>query len=286
MPRFAYVNGRYLPHRDACVHVEDRGYQFGDGVYEVVAILQGGMIDEALHLDRLERSLRALRIAMPVTRQVLAMAMRELVRRNGVRNGLVYLQITRGVSPRDHKFPANSVPPALVMTTRRVSYERHRRAANGVGVITIPDIRWQRCDIKSVALLPNCLGKQQAVEAGAYEAWQVDPQGLVTEGTSSNAWIVTQDGHLLTRPVGNEILSGITRATILRIAGEEGLHIEERAFSVGEAKAAREAFLSSATSFVTPVVRIDDAVLGDGTPGALTRRLTEWYWAYSSGGRE
>ncbi|MGE4220969.1 MAG: D-amino-acid transaminase [Alphaproteobacteria bacterium] len=284
MPRFAYVNGRYLPHPKACVHVEDRGYQFGDGVYEVVAILDGCPIDEALHLDRLERSLRELRIAMPMTRAALTMAMRELVRRNGIRNGLVYMQVTRGVAPRDHKFPTQS-DPSLVMTTKRMSHERHRHAAAGVSVITIPDIRWKRCDIKSVSLLPNCLGKQQAVEAGAYEAWQVDDEGLVTEGTSSNAWIVTQDGHLLTRATGNEILSGITRASILRLAEEEGLAIEERPFSVEEAKAAREAFLSSATSFVTPVVRIDGAVLGDGRPGPLTRRLTEWYWSYSSGGR-
>ncbi len=285
MARFAYVNGRYLPHSKACVHVEDRGYQFGDGVYEVVAILGGRPIDEALHLDRLERSLRELRIGMPMGRKGLTMAMRELVRRNGVRNGLVYLQITRGVAPRDHKFPAVS-DPSLVMTTKRMSHDRHRSAAAGVRVITIPDIRWQRCDIKSIALLPNCLGKQQAVEAGAYEAWQVDADGLVTEGTSSNAWIVTGDGRLMTRPTGCEILGGITRATILRIAGEEGLVIEERPFSVTEAQNAREAFLSSATSFVTPVVQVDDIVIGDGRPGPLTARLTEWYWAYSTGGRE
>lgn len=285
MPRFAYVNGRYLPHSKACVHVEDRGYQFGDGVYEVVAILGGRPIDETLHLDRLERSLRELRIGMPMGRKGLMMTMHELVRRNGVRNGLVYLQITRGVAPRDHKFPAVS-DPTLVMTTKRMSHERHRSAAAGVKVITIPDIRWQRCDIKSTSLLPNCLGKQQAVEAGAYEAWQIDADGLVTEGTSSNAWIVTGDGHLMTRPTGSEILGGITRATILRIAGEEGLAIEERPFSVAEAQRAREAFLSSATSFVTPVVQVDDKVIGDGRPGPLTSRLTEWYWAYSMGGRE
>jgi len=284
MPRFAYVNGRYLPHAQASVHVEDRGYQFSDGVYEVVAILDGRLIDEALHLDRLERSLRELRIAMPMTRPVLGMAMRELVRRNRLRDGNVYLQVTRGVAPRDHKFPAVA-DPTLVMTTKRVSRERLRRTAGGVKVITIPDIRWQRCDIKSIALLPNCLGKQAAVDAGAFEAWQVDSGGLITEGTSSNAWIVSSDGRLITRATGSEILSGITRATILRIAGEEGLAIEQRAFSVDEAKAAREAFLSSATSFVTPVVQIDDAVIADGRPGPLTGRLMAWYWDYSSGGR-
>ncbi|MEM9683012.1 MAG: aminotransferase class IV, partial [Pseudomonadota bacterium] len=215
MARLAYVNGRYVPHESASVHIEDRGYQFADGVYEVVTILGGRMIDEEPHLDRLERSLRELEIAMPMTRQVLKMVMRELVRRNRMRDGLLYMQITRGVSPRDHKYPDASLAPSVVMTTRQAEYANNAKFADGVKVITIPDIRWDRCDIKTVSLLPNCIGKTTAARAGAYEAWQVDGDGMITEGTSSNAWIVTHDDKLVTRPATNAILNGITRLSIL-----------------------------------------------------------------------
>ena len=283
MARQAYVNGRYVPHDSAAVHIEDRGYQFADGVYEVVTIVGGRMIDEEPHLDRLERSLRELEIAMPMNRTVLKMVMRELVRRNRITDGLLYMQITRGVSPRDHKYPGASVKPSVVMTTRQADYANNAKFADGVNVITIPDIRWQRCDIKTVSLLPNCIGKTTAARAGAYEAWQVDADGMVTEGTSSNAWIVTHDGKLVTRPATYAILNGITRLSILRIAREEGITFEERPFSVEEAKAAREAFTSSATSFATPVIKIDDATIGDGKPGPLSRRIFACYMDYCRG---
>jgi D-alanine transaminase len=282
MAKLAYVNGRYLPHRDAAVHIEDRGYQFADGVYEVVTVAAGRMIDEAPHLDRLERSLAEIKIAMPMSRKALQLVSRELIRRNGLRNGLLYMQVTRGVAPRDHKFPA-AQKPALVMTTKHIDFAGQSKFTDGVSVITIPDQRWARRDIKTIALLPNCLGKQQAAEAGAYEAWQVDGDGLVTEGTSSNAWIVTRDGRLVTRHLGNEILHGVTRRTVLAIAAEEGIRFEERPFDLVEARSASEAFVTSASSFVTPVVRIDDTVLGDGKPGPLSKRLLAWYRDYAEG---
>ena len=282
MARYAYVNGRYAPHGDAAVHIEDRGFQFADGVYEVVPIVNSRMVDAGPHLDRLERSLSELTIAMPLSRKVLELVMDELIARNGVNEGLIYMQVTRGVSPRDHKFPSG-VRPSIVMTTKRVRFLTQKKLSDGVKVITIPDIRWTRCDIKTVALLPNCMGKTEAAAAGAYEAWQVDGDGMVTEGTSSNAWIVTHDDKLVTRPAGHEILRGVTRQTLLRIAAEAGLTFEERPFSVEEAKSARETFLSSATSFVTPVVELDEVTIGDGTPGPLSRRLQGWYLDYCAG---
>ena len=282
MARYAYVNGRYVPHGDAAVHIEDRGFQFADGVYEVVPIVNSRMVDAGPHLDRLERSLSELTIAMPLSRKVLELVMDELIARNGVNEGLIYMQVTRGVSPRDHKFPSG-VRPSIVMTTKRVRFLTQKKLSDGVKVITIPDIRWTRCDIKTVALLPNCMGKTEAAAAGAYEAWQVDGDGMVTEGTSSNAWIVTDDDQLVTRPAGHEILRGVTRQTLLRIAAEAGLTFEERPFSVEEAKSARETFLSSATSFVTPVVELDEVTIGDGTPGPLSRRLQGWYLDYCAG---
>jgi D-alanine transaminase len=282
MARLAYVNGRYVQHSHAAVHIEDRGFQFADGVYEVIPIVNQRMIDPQQHLDRLESSLLEMNITMPASRRVLELVVDELIDRNGVFEGLVYMQVTRGVAPRDHKFP-KGVQPSIVITTKRARFLTQNNLRDGVKVITIPDIRWNRCDIKTVSLLPNCMGKTQAAAAGAYEAWQVDREGLVTEGTSSNAWIVTDDDKLLTRPVGHEILRGVTRQSLLRIADEEGLTIEEQAFSVEEAKAAREAFVSSATSFVTPVVSIDDTTIGDGTPGPLSRHLQGWYLDYCTG---
>lgn len=282
MARFAYVNGRYVPHREGSVHIEDRGYQFGDGVYEVIPIVEDRLVDAGPHLDRLDRSLAEMRIEWPVSRNVLEMVMAELIARNRVSEGLIYMQVTRGVAPRDHKFPANA-KPSLVMTTRKVRFRDQKKLSDGVKVITIPDIRWARCDIKTISLVPNCIGKTEAAEAGAYEAWQVDDGGFVTEGTSSNAWIVTDDDRLLTRPATQDILRGVTRQSLLRIAAEEGLSFEEKPFTVDEAKAAREAFASSATSFVTPVVQIDDTILGNGAPGFLSRRLQRWYLAYCEG---
>ncbi len=282
MPRYAYVNGQYVPHDRAAVHIEDRGYQFADGVYEVVIIVGGRPVDEGPHLDRLERSLSELAIAMPMSRRALQLVCHELIRRNGVRNGLIYMQVTRGVAPRDHKYPAG-VSPALVLMTKHIDFAAQPKFTDGVKVITIPDIRWARRDIKTVSLLPNCMGKQQAKEADAYEAWLVDGDGNVTEGTSSNAWIVTREGQLVTRQLSNDILHGVTRRTILAIAAEEGVPFDERPFSVVEARQAREAFVTSATSFVTPVVQIDDVAIGEGRPGPLSRRLLDWYRDYAAG---
>lgn len=274
----AFVNGRYLPHAQARVAVEDRGFQFADGVYEVVAIVEGRLVDVDGHMDRLARSLGELRIAWPMSRPALSLVMRELIRRNGVTTGLIYLQITRGAAPRDFKFPVPAVRPTLVMTVRRVArFGSPAQLADGVAVITIPDIRWLRRDIKSVSLLPQVLGKQQAVEAAAFEAWMVDTDGLVTEGCSSNAWIVTADGTLVTRPTDHLILAGVTRGSLLRLADELGIAVDLRPFSVAEACTAREAFLSSATTFALPVTRLDDQPVGDGQPGDLTRRLRQAY---------
>jgi D-alanine transaminase len=283
MSRIAYVNGRYLPHRHAMVHVEDRGFQFADGAYEVIAIKDSVLVDEGLHLRRLERSLGELRIGRPMSDGAFRLVLREVVRRNGVDNGIVYMQVTRGAAPRDFPFP-KAARPSVVMTARRARPIDPRLIDEGAKVITIPDIRWGRPDIKSVALLPNALGKQQAKEAGAYEAWQVDRDGYVTEGTSSNAWIVTDEGDVVTRQADTSILNGVTRLGLLRILAEEGRRFVERPFTVAEAKAAREAFLTSASNFVLPVVRIDGAPVAAGRPGPLTRRLRDWYTRYAAAG--
>ena len=279
MPRFAYVNGRYVPHAEASVHIEDRGYQFADGVYEVVPVLNGRMIDEEPHLDRLDHSLRELRIGRPMSRAVLKLILRELLRRNGLTDGLLYMQVTRGVAPRDHKFP-KAARPALVVTTKRTKPTPAALVENGVRVITVPDIRWKRCDIKSVSLLPNVLAKQQAVETGAFEAWQIDERGLITEGSSTNAWIVTEDGVLVTRNANEAILNGITRQAVIRLTNAAGVAFEQRPFSLAEAKTAREAFLTSSSGHVLPITRIDDTVVGDGRPGEITRRLRAAYLDY------
>lgn len=279
MSRVAYVNGRYVPHRHAMVHVEDRGYQFADGVYEVIAVAKGKFVDNEPHLDRLERSLRELSIAPPMSRRAFEFIMREVVRRNGVDNGIVYIQITRGVASRDHAFPAHP-KTQLVMTARRARPAPARISEQGVSAITLPDLRWRRCDIKSVSLLPNILAKQKAKEAGAYEALLVDDEGMVTEGSSTNAWIVTRDGQLVTRSLSSSILAGITRARVLALAAEEGLAVVERAFSAEEAKAAREVFVTSTTSYVTPITQVDDKVIANGRPGTISVRLREHYLQY------
>ena len=271
MSRFAYVNGRFTRHRDAAIHIEDRGYQFADAVYEVIAIQNGSFVDEGPHLDRLDRSLGELRMAPPVARSALKRILRETVRRNRVRDGIVYLQVSRGVARRDHAFPAHR-KSSLVVTARSMK-PKSAALADGVVVVTTEDIRWKRCDIKTVGLLPNVLAKQRAVEAGAYESWMVTPDGDVTEGTSANAWIVTAGREVVTRPPTNAILNGITRRTVRAIAEREGYAVVERVFSLNEARAAAEAFLTSTTSHVMPVVRIDDRPVGDGRPGPLTAAL-------------
>ena len=278
MSRIAYVNGRYLPRGEAAVSVEDRGFQFADGVYEVCEVRGGRLVDERRHLARLDRSLRELRIARPMSQAALAVVLRETVRRNRVRDGIVYLQVTRGTAPRDFPFPADGTPPSVVVTARSNDLSRLERvAAEGIAVITAPDIRWQRVDIKSVALLPNVLAKQAARDRGAREAWLVDARGYVTEGASSNAWIVSRDGVLITRPLGNDILPGITRSVVLDLVRAQGLGFEERAFTVEEAYAAREAFVTSASQIVQPVVAIDGRPVGNGAPGLVATALRRDY---------
>lgn len=281
MPRTAYVNGMYVDHRDAVVHVEDRGYQFADGVYEVIHLFRGRLIDAEPHLDRLDRSLRELQMAWPLSRAALGVTMREIVRRNRFATGLLYIQVTRGVAPRDHKFPA-SARSSLVMTVRPIPEFPDHMRNEGVGVITIPDIRWARRDIKSVSLLPNVLGKQAAAEAGVYEAWMVDDDGFVTEGTSSNAWIVTGEGVLVTRPASHDILRGITRQVILELASELDIPFEERNFTRDEAYNAREAFMSNSSQFVTPVTQIDDQSVANGDPGSFSLALHARYIQFMS----
>lgn len=281
MPRFCYVNGRYLPHREGFVHIEDRGYQFADGVYEVIPVYQGRMIDAVPHLDRLDYSLGELRIAPPMGRRALELVIQTLMDRNGLTNGLVYLQVTRGVAPRDHKFP-KAVPSALVITTKQTKPVPATYIEEGVNVVTRPDIRWQRRDIKSISLLPNILAKQEAVEQGGYEAWLVDEKGLITEGSSTNAWIVTAGrdggpGEIVTRPRSHDILSGITRLAVIALAQEQNLRLVERAFSVEEALGAQEAFLTSSSAFVLPVTKIDGRAVGAGKPGTYTQRLRQIY---------
>ena len=278
MPRIAYVNGRYIDHRKAAVHVEDRGYQFADGVYEVCEIARGFIVDAERHLDRLDRSLSELAMDWPIHRSALMVVIREVVRRNRVRDGLVYLQVTRGVAPRDHVFPA-STRPSLVVTAKKIDQDKVRlRAETGMKVITVPENRWDRVDIKTVGLLPNVLAKQKAKEAGAHEAWFVDPDGTVKEGASTNAWIVTQDGVLVTRPADHGILRGITRTTLFDVAASLGLRIEERAFTVEEALAAREAFLSSATTLATSIVAIDGHPVANGHPGSVALSLRQAFF--------
>jgi D-alanine transaminase len=280
MSRIAYVDGSYRPHREAGVHIEDRGYQFADGVYEVIAVRGGQLVDEGPHLRRLRRSLRELRIEGGLGDGPLGVVMREVIRRNGVRDGIVYLQITRGAAPRDHAFP-NAPRPVLVVTARRSRPPNPKLGEEGIAIITIPDIRWQRCDIKSVALVANVLGKQQAREAGAYEAWQVDLLGRITEGTSTNAWIVTGDNVVVTRFVDNAILNGVTRLALIEIIEREGYRFAERTFTVAEAKFAREAFLTSTTSDLLPVVSIDGHMIADGKPGPLSQKLRAAYLAHA-----
>lgn len=278
MSRVAYVNGQYVRHGQAVVHIEDRGFQFADGVYEVWSVFDGRLADFDGHLTRLWRSLDELRIDHPMSREALETVLKETVRRNRIVEGLVYIQVTRGTARRDHPFPAEGTPPSVVITARALPLSKgNAQAAKGVAVITQPDIRWGRCDIKTVGLLPNVLAKQAAKERGAAEAWMVDEMGLVTEGSSTNAWIVDENGRLRTRDAQSNILRGITRAAVIALIAEQGLELEERAFSVDEVKRAKEAFYTSATGFVMPAVSIDGAKIGDGKPGPIATRLRALY---------
>jgi D-alanine transaminase len=276
----AYVNGRYVARRDAFVHIEDRGYQFADGVYEVIAVKAGKLVDEDLHYDRLGRSLGELRISSPCSRGALQVILGQIVRRNAIRNGIVYIQATRGVASRKHAFPSSATASSLVVTANRLLPPSPALVESGVSVICLPETRWARRDIKSVSLLPNVLAKQQAADAGAYEAWFVDDSGQITEGSSTNAWIVVEGQEVVTRPLGPEILAGITRHSLLEAAKLANIRITERPFTVVEAVAAQEAFITSTTSLILPVVSIDGKAVGDGTPGQVTRALLRAYQQY------
>jgi D-alanine transaminase len=279
MPRIAYVNGRYVPHGQAMVHVEDRGYQFADGVYEVCEVRHGLIVDLTRHLDRLNRSLGELRIAWPMGRAALVQVIRETLRRNHVRNGLFYLQVTRGVARRDHVFPAAGTPSSVVVTARSTNPEIiSRKNATGVKAITVRDNRWDRVDIKSVGLLPNALARQQAKEAGAQEAIYVDQRGMVKEGAATNVWIVDAEGILVTRPAEQGILRGITRTTLIDVAARLGLPVAERFFSVEEMMAAREVFITAATSICFPVISVDGETIANGHPGIVSQKIREAFF--------
>ena len=279
MPRISYVNGQYLPLSQATVNVEDRGYQLADGVYEVIAIFNGLLVDKVDHLRRLARSLNELRISLPVNISALNFIMNETIRKNRVVNGKLYLQITRGVAPRDHAFPANC-KSSIVVTVSNVSWPSRDESKQGCCVITAADIRWKRVDIKSVSLLPNVLAKQEAIDASADETWLVNEEGYITEGTASNAWIVTQNNQLVTRQTDENILAGITRKTILKLVQEEGIEIVERPFTVIEAQNAKEAFFTSSTALIKPVTSIDNVSIGNGNSGLMTCALIDKYFEF------
>ena len=278
MPRIAYVNGAYVPLAEAAVSIEDRGYQFADGVYEVAVALNRRLFDWAEHAARLRRSLASLSIAEPMSPRALDLVARKLLAKNGAANALLYIQVTRGTARRDHPFPADA-RPALVMTVRPFDYTpRVRQQATGIKILTQPDQRWARCDIKSIALLPNILAKQAARQAGAFEAWMIDDNDTVTEGASTNAWIVADDGTLVTHPADHRILAGVMRATLIRLARDAGYRIEERPFTLDEARAAAEAFVTSTSAPCLGIVAIDGTPIGDGKPGPTTLRLGRLLW--------
>ncbi len=274
-----FLNGEYVPHSKAFVHVEDRGFLFADGIYDFVLVHRGRLINEEAHLDRIHYSLGELEIAWPLSRDELKAALREVIRRNDLVEGYVYIEMTRGVAPRDHAFPKD-VKGTVVIIARHAPYPSDSVARQGVKVITTPDLRWKRCDIKSVALLPNVLARQRAIRAGASEAWMIDDEGFVTEGCACNAWIVTDAGHVVTRYLDRAILSGITRRMLTEVLAKEGVRLEERKFTVAEAQSAREAFLTNTPLHIKPVIQIDDRVVGTGEAGPLTLKILASYRAF------
>jgi len=282
MTKCVYVNGQFLRRRNATIDIEDRGFNFGDAVYEVIFLNNGILVDEEEHLKRLEYSLSELGIPLPKSRRILSLLIREVIRLNRIIDGFVYLQVSRGVAPRDHLIPDN-ITPSLVIMARSSNLVAKPSIKDGVSVITVPDLRWHRRDIKTTQLVANCLAKSNAVKAGAGEAWMVDENGAITEGSSSNAWIVTSNRELLTRPPSSEILNGITRRTILALAKEERLEFYERAFTTSEALKAAEAFFTSATSLATPVLSIDGKKIGSGKVGPITKKLQSMYIKFASG---
>ncbi|MEM1377446.1 MAG: D-amino-acid transaminase [Pseudomonadota bacterium] len=282
MSRIAYVNGRYVSHAHASVHVEDRGYQFADGVYEVCEVKDGHLIDQTRHMDRLDRSLSELRIDWPADRNAVECVLAEVVRRNRVRDGLVYVQVTRGVAKRDHMFPTGDVKPALVVTAKSVDPSvAQKKAAQGIAAVSVHENRWDRVDIKTVGLLPNVLARQAAVEQGAQEGLFVDSDGIVKEGASTNVWIVTKDKKLVTRPAEHGILRGITRAVVMNAADELGLSLEERGFTEDEAYEALEMFVTSATSVVIPVVQFNGRAIANGEPGSTSALLRDAFYRHA-----
>ncbi|MDO9500207.1 D-amino-acid transaminase [Falsiroseomonas sp.] len=284
MSKIAYVNGRYLPQSEASVNIEDRGYQFGDGIYEVVHLHDGRYVDEDLHLARLERSLGEIQLAMPMSRAALSVVLREVAQRNRVREGLLYMQVTRGVARRDHAFPTKPVPPALVVTIRRVPAYPTDVDKWQAACITLPDLRWARRDIKSVNLLPNCLARQKAREQGAIEAILYDEATcMVTEGAATTFWIVDENGAIRTRFLDHVVLPGCTRAALMAELRTLGMAYDEREFSLDEMRRAREAFITSATSFVKPITKIDGNPVGDGKVGPVVRRLFDIFARHVKG---
>jgi D-alanine transaminase len=275
MSRIVYVNGAYLPEEEAKISVFDRGFLFADGVYEVSSVLAGKLIDNAAHMARLKRSLDELQMAPPLPLDEIPPIQREIVERNGLDQGTVYLQVTRGAADRDFPFPEGATSSLVIFSQERNLLE-DPAAARGISVVTLPDIRWQRRDIKTVQLLAPALAKQAALDAGANDAWLVE-DGHITEGSSNNAYIVTLDGTIVTRALSNAILHGITRRAVLALAEREGLKVEERSFTPEEAYEAGEAFITSASTFVYPVVNIDGRILGNGVPGPVATKLRQLY---------
>jgi D-alanine transaminase len=275
MSRIVFLNGSFLPLEDAKVSIMDRGFLFADGVYEGFGVLDGRLVDREGHLARLDRSLAEIRIANPYSQGQWTGFMNELISRNGLREGFVYLQLTRGVAERDFFFPADT-QPTVAMFTQAKDIVAAPAAETGIAVVTMPDLRWKRRDIKSLSLLAQVMAKQAAREAGAQEAWMIE-DGYVTEGGSSSAFIVTKRNSIVVRPLSQAILPGITRQSILRFVVETGLAMEERLFTLDEAHDAAEALLTSASNFIVPVVTIDGRPVGDGKPGPQTRRLRELY---------
>ncbi len=275
MSRTVYVNGKYVAEEDASISIFDRGFLFADGVYEVTSVVEGKLLDNVGHLARLRRSLAELGIASPATDEEIVEIQKQLIERNGLQEGGIYLQVTRGTADRDFAFSAN-MQPSMVLFTQARNQRNAPQATTGISVISVPDIRWRRRDIKTVGLLAQSLAKQQALDAGANDAWMVE-DGFVTEGSSNNAFIVDTHGTIVTRHLGNEILHGITRAAVLSLVESEGIKLEERPFTLEEAYAATEAFATSASTFVWPVVKIDDHVIGDGVPGPVAVKLREIY---------
>ena len=277
MSRIVFLNGSFVPYEEAKISVMDRGFLFADGIYEVAAVLDGRLVDNEAHLARLDRSLGEIRIPNPYSAAEWTRLEEEIVRRNNITEGLVYMEVTRGASERDFAFPPANTAPTVVMFTQPKNIRRSPQAEIGIAVVTVPDLRWKRRDIKSVGLLGQVLAKQAAVEAGAGDAWMVE-DGFVTEGSSSTAYIITADSRIITRPLSNAILPGITRVAIMKLAAEAGLTVEERLFRVEEAHAAQEAFATSASSIVMPVVSIDGTPVGSGKPGPLATRLRALYF--------